>query len=208
MYIEVQHLVVSLNKQLILHDLNLSIEKGTCLGIVGTNGSGKSVLLKAICGFVPLQEGKILVNDEEIIAGEKFIQNAGVVIEQPDFVTFLSARENLKILADIQKQIDDKKIEDTLKQVGLKEAMDKKYKEFSLGMEQRLRIAQAIMEDPDILILDEPFNGLDKIGVAEMIEVLEQKKKSGKTIFLTSHDERHIAALCDEVWEIDGGTFV
>ncbi|NLM68026.1 MAG: ATP-binding cassette domain-containing protein, partial [Enterococcus sp.] len=204
-FIIIQNLQVELNKQVILEDINLMIEKNSCVGIIGHNGSGKSMLLKAICGFVPVITGTIIIANKKVVNGETFIQDAGIIIEQPEWIPSLTAKENLELLANIQKKIEDKQIDFILEKTGLGDANDKKVRHFSLGMKQRLRIAQALMEDPEILILDEPFNGLDKKGVSEITDLLIQQKKIGKTILLTSHDERTIDELCDRVIEIEKG---
>ncbi|MBM7708555.1 ABC transporter ATP-binding protein [Enterococcus lemanii] len=204
-FIIIQNLQVELNKQVILEDINLMIEKNSCVGIIGHNGSGKSMLLKAICGFVPVITGTIIIANKKVVNGETFIQDAGIIIEQPEWIPSLTAKENLELLANIQKKIEDKQIDFILEKTGLGDASDKKVRHFSLGMKQRLRIAQALMEDPEILILDEPFNGLDKKGVREITDLLIQQKKIGKTILLTSHDERTIDELCDRVIEIEKG---
>lgn len=176
-FIIIQNLQVELNKQVILEDINLMIEKNSCVGIIGHNGSGKSMLLKAICGFVPVITGTIIIANKKVVNWETFIQDAGIIIEQPEWIPSLTAKENLELLANIQKKIEDKQIDFILEKTGLGDASDKKVRHFSLGMKQRLRIAQALMEDPEILILDEPFNGLDKKGVREITDLLIQQKK-------------------------------
>jgi ABC-2 type transport system ATP-binding protein len=163
------------------------------------------VLLKAICGFVKITDGEILVENERIIPGKSFIKEAGIIIEQPQMIPYLTGLQNLELLANIEKKISSEEINDALKKVELFEARNKKVKTYSLGMNQRLRIAQAIMENPAILILDEPFNGLDKSGVAKMMEVIKDMKEQGKTILLTSHNQEHIDLLCNKVYQIEGG---
>lgn len=201
----VKQLSVSFKNQSVLSGINLEIEQGTCMGFIGHNGSGKTVLLKTICGFLPYNEGTIFVNDNKIVAGKEFIHNAGILIEQPNMIPYLTGKENLLLLASIERKISQEKILDCLDLVGLTNAINKKVKSYSLGMKQRLRIAQAIMENPNILILDEPFNGLDKNGVSEMLSLFSKFKKMGKTILLTSHDDRQINFLCDKVYELEGG---
>ena len=167
-YIEVENVSKSFKKRYVLKNVSFSLEKGKCYGFIGNNGSGKSMLLKSICGYIDIDSGVITVNGKRIVGGKKFIDNAGVLIESPQWLGGLTGFQNLKALADIQKLIDDKDILETLTLVGLIAEKDKKVRKYSLGMKQRLRIAQAIMENPTILILDEPFNGLDKGGVKEM----------------------------------------
>ncbi|MDR2572186.1 MAG: ATP-binding cassette domain-containing protein [Oscillospiraceae bacterium] len=207
-YIEVKNVNKSFKNKYVLTEISLSLDKGRCYGFVGHNGCGKSMLMKAICGYIETDCGIITVNGKQIIGGKKFIENAGVLIEAPQWMGLLTGYQNLKILADIQKIIGDAELLEALALVGLKEEKDKKVRKYSLGMKQRLRIAQAIMEDPEILVLDEPFNGLDKDGVKEMQDLMKLYKKRNKTILLCSHDERQIEYLCDVVYEISEGRLV
>ena len=132
-------------------------------------------------------------------------KEAGVIIEQADFIPYLSGVENLQLLANIQKKIPLTEVEYYLEKVGLGQTGKKKYKHYSLGMKQRLRIAQSIMEDPQVLILDEPFNGLDKEGVADILKLLIEAKSAGKTMIVTSHDQGHIDQLADKIYELESG---
>lgn len=166
------------------------------------------MLLKAVSGFTKIDSGEIWVDGKQIVFGKEYIKNTGIILEQPPFITYLTGLENLLILANIQKKITKEDVIQTLKKVGLSEAQNKKVRNYSLGMKQRLRIAQAIMENPQILILDEPFNGLDKESVKEIQELLIEYKNKGTTILLTSHDERHIDYLCDQVYELERGELV
>lgn len=208
MYIEMKGITVVFKKQQVLTSLDLSIKKGECVGIIGHNGSGKSVLLKVLCGFLVPSQGQILVNEREVVPGKEFIRNAGIIIEQGEMIGYLSGLQNLTYLADIYRKISKDELVTSLKIVDLYQDKDKKVKHYSLGMKQRLRIAQAIMEDPEILILDEPLNGLDKAGVKKILELLKELKSQGKTIILTSHDERQINYLCERVYQLEGGVFI
>jgi ABC-2 type transport system ATP-binding protein len=206
--IEITNVNKKVKDQVILKNISISIKKGVCVGFVGHNGSGKTMLLKAICGFTKMDDGEIHVDDKQITFGKKYISNAGIIIEQPPFINYLTGMDNLLVLANIQKKINKQEVMLTLEKVGLLEAKDKKVKAYSLGMKQRLRIAQAIMENPHILVLDEPFNGLDKKSVAEIQELLLECKNKGVTILLTSHDDRQIEYLCDQVYTLDGGEII
>lgn len=206
--IQIQNVNKSIKNTQILKDISISIEEQSCVGFVGHNGSGKTMLLKAICGFTNINSGKIIVKDSPIEFGNKYIKDAGIIIEHPPFIHYISAWDNLKVLANINNKIDDETILQTLEKVGLLQDKYKKVKSFSLGMKQKLRIAQAIMEKPKILVLDEPFNGLDRASVQNVQEILLEFKKSGTTILLTSHDERHIEALCDIVYQMEGGELI
>lgn len=203
--IEIINVAKTMKKNIILKNISMSINKGSCVGFIGHNGSGKTMLLKSICGFTKIDLGEILIDNEKIVFGKNYIKNAGIIIEQPTFINHLAAVDNLIILANIQKIINKEDILKTLEKVGLLHAKDKKVKEYSLGMKQRLRIAQAIMENPQILILDEPFNGLDKDSIIEIQNIILEYKNRGVTIILTSHDDRQIEFLCDKVYEFNGG---
>lgn len=207
-FIEINNVSKSFKNQQVLKDISLTLSRGKCYGIIGNNGSGKSMLLKSICGFIKIDTGRIFVDSKEIIGGKQFVENAGVLIESPEWMSNFTGYENLKVLAEIQNIIGDEEINEAIQLVGLTDAKNKKVKKYSLGMKQRLRIAQAIMENPEFLILDEPLNGLDKAGVIEMQDLLARYKEKGKTIILTSHDERHIDFLCDYVYELSGGELV
>lgn len=193
----------SFGREMVLSDVNLTIRPGETCGIVGNNGSGKTVLMKCICGFMRPDKGQILVNGSRIGADLDFPEGIGVIIETPGFLPALSGYKNLKILADLKAMIGKKEILETLSRVGLDPKMKKPVAKYSLGMRQRLGIAQAIMEDPDVLILDEPFNGLDKAGSADMRRLVKELKSQGKAILLASHNPKDIEELCDVVHEME-----
>ena len=188
--IVVEHVYKSFGKEHVLVDVNLEIPPGKIYGVVGNNGSGKTVLMKCICGFMHPDKGQIHVGGSRVGKECDFPDKLGVIIETPGFLPALSGYKNLKILADLKGRIGNPK-------------MKKPVSKYSLGMRQRLGIAQAIMENPDVLILDEPFNGLDKAGVAEMRQLLLSLKESGKAIMLASHNAQDIEMLCDYVHEME-----
>jgi len=206
--ISVENVQKKINGNNILQDISLKLSTGKCYGFIGNNGSGKSMLLKCICGFIRPDSGTIFVQGKRIIGGKNFIENAGVLIETPEWMNNLTGLMNLQILAEIRGVISDREIIEAIEKVGLSEVKDKKVKKYSLGMKQRLRIAQAIMENPEILVLDEPFNGLDRAGIIEIQQLLNGYKEKGKSILLTSHDERQIDFLCDEVFELSEGKII
>ncbi|MGN0389979.1 MAG: ABC transporter ATP-binding protein [Wujia sp.] len=201
--IVVEHVYKSFGKEHVLRDVTFSIPPGKIYGVVGNNGSGKTVLMKCICGFMHADRGKIVVNGKQVGRECDFPKELGVIIETPGFLPYLSGYRNLKILADLKAQIGKAEIRDTLLKVGLNPDMKKPVAKYSLGMRQRLGIAQAIMEDPKVLILDEPFNGLDKAGVAEMRTLLLSLKEKGKAILLASHNAQDIEMLCDDVHDME-----
>ena len=206
--IEISHVSKSFQTYRALDDVSLDIEKGKIYGIIGRNGSGKTVLFKCICGFLKTDSGEIKV-DGKIIGKEiEAPQNAGIIIENPGFLSAYSCYQNLKFLADINKKIGKQEIRDVLEKVGLDPTIKKPVGKYSLGMRQRLGIAQAIMENPSLLILDEPMNGLDYQGVKDVRKILLDLKEEGKTILLASHNREDIAFLCDETVHIDHGKLV
>lgn len=204
-YIEIEHVTKKFKEDTVLHDINISMEQGRVYGFSGNNGSGKTVLMKCICGFLPVTEGTIRVNGKAIGREIDFPENVGVIIETPGFLTNLSGMRNLEILAALRGKIGRKEIAYAIRKAGLEPSLRKSVSKYSLGMRQRLGIAQAIMEDPEFLILDEPFNGLDKHGVADIRKLLLELKGQGKTIIFASHNSEDIRILCDKVYEMDGG---
>lgn len=203
--IQVENVTKKFKKQLVLDHVDLQVEKGTVCGLVGANGSGKTVLLKVICGFMLPDEGEIRVKGKKIGKDIDFPEDTGVLIETPYFSPFSSGYQNLKNLAGIQKKIGSDQIRQAMEVVGLDPADKKWVSKYSLGMRQRLGIAQALMEDQELLILDEPMNGLDKQGVADVRALILSMKAQGKTILMSSHYPQDMECLCDTVYEVDGG---
>lgn len=203
--IEVQNVVKRFRDQVVLKNVSISFEKGQIHGIVGRNGSGKTVLFKCICGLMHPEEGVTLVNGKRVGRDVDMPEDIGAIIEAPGFLPNYSGYKNLRFLANIRRKIGKEEILNVLKTVGLDPESRKHVGKYSLGMRQRLGIAQAIMEDPEILILDEPMNGLDNAGVQDIRALLLELKAQGKTILLASHNHEDIAALCDTVHEMDGG---
>ncbi|TYQ16691.1 UNVERIFIED_CONTAM: ABC-2 type transport system ATP-binding protein [Acetivibrio alkalicellulosi] len=187
-----------------LNNVSIDFEKGKIHGIIGRNGSGKTVLFKCICGFMSLTSGEITVREKKVNLN-KMLDNVGIIINEPGFLPSMSGFKNLKLLAMVHRKINDEQIRNTIKMVGLDPASKKHVGKYSMGMRQRLGIAQAIMEQPDILILDEPMNGLDKHGVEDMRNLFLKLKNDGVTILLASHNSEDIKLLCDTVCEMDGG---
>lgn len=203
--IEIKHAAKRFKDKSIFENVNLDIEQGKAYGFIGHNGCGKSVLFKCICGFSLLSEGTITVGGEVIGKDSDFIKDAGVVIEHPEFINDLSGFKNLRIIADIQKKIGDEDICSIMDKFDLLDDKDKKVGKYSLGMKQKLRLAQALMESPSILILDEPTGGLDKSSVENLRRILKEFVNNGGTMLLTSHHQQDIEELCDEVYEFDSG---
>ena len=203
--IEVKNVGLILQKNEILKDISVHFERGKIHGLIGRNGSGKTMLMKCICGFVKPTAGEILVDGKRIGKDCDFPQNAGIIIETPGFIPYYSGYKNLKLLADLRGKISREDIRKTMEKVGLNPDLKRHVRKYSLGMRQRLGLAQAIMENPDLLVLDEPMNGLDKDGVSDMREYLLDLKSQGKTILIASHSAEDIDILCDTVCEMDKG---
>lgn len=201
--ISAMHIYKSFGKETVLRDVSLTVKRGEIAGLVGNNGSGKTVLMKCICGFLRPERGEITVCGKRIGKDCDFPESLGLIIETPGFLPSMSGYRNLRTLAALRGKIGKAEILDTLRRVGLYDARRKSVGKYSLGMRQRLGIAQAIMENPDVLILDEPFNGLDAATVAEMRTLLLDLKAQGKTILLASHNAEDIRTLCDFVHEME-----
>ncbi len=206
--IEIKNMSKSFKRNKVLNDINISIEKGSVCGFVGLNGSGKTLLMKVIAGFLKPDCGTVLVQGKEVGKEVDFPEDIGVIIETPSFMPYISGYKNLYDLYSIKGIPDKEKIRKTMQLVGL-DPDDKKFVfKYSLGMRQRLGIAQAIMEEQSLLILDEPMNGLDKKGVEEMRTLFLRLKEAGRTIVIASHNQADIDYLCDKVYELDNGNII
>lgn len=203
--IQINKLNLTLGKTDILKDITVSFEDGQIHGLIGRNGSGKTMLMKCICGFIKVTSGEVIVDGQKIGKDVDFPKDMGIIIETPGFIPYYSGYKNLKLLAGLKGEITKEQIKDTMVKVGLDPNLKRHVRKYSLGMRQRLGLAQAIMENPKLLVLDEPFNGLDKDGVKEMREYLLSYKKQGKTILICSHSSEDISILCDTVHEMDKG---
>ncbi|WP_409369303.1 ABC transporter ATP-binding protein [Lysinibacillus sp. 38-6] len=201
--VEAKNISKTFKKQLVFHSVSFSLEKGKAYGFIGHNGCGKSILFKIVIGFLSADSGEIKVFGQTLGKEVDFPQNTGIVIETPHFLDDYTGFQNLRYLAAIQNKINDAIIKSTLERVGLDPNNRQPVKKYSLGMKQKLGIAQAIMEDPALLILDEPFNGLDKKSVQVIQTLLLELKNNGVTILLTSHMQKDIELLCDEVFEFN-----
>ena len=204
-YVRMDRVTKKFGSEVVLKETTMAMSRGKVYGIVGNNGSGKTVLMKCICGFLPVTSGSICVGEKYIGKDTDFPESLGLIIETPGFLTEYTGKKNLEIIVDLNRKISAGEIRRVLQRVGLDPDLKKPVAKYSLGMRQRLGIAQAIMEDPDFLILDEPFNGLDKRGVVDIRSILLDLKRRGKTILLASHNSGDINLLCDEVYEIDAG---
>lgn len=206
--IVIEKLTKRYGEALIFEQVDLTLHPGTIAGLVGENGCGKTTLMRCICGFTRPSEGRVTVLGKVIGKDVDFAPSTGIIIESSGFLNHYSARQNLALLADISGKADTQRIDAVIRLVGLDPASKKHAGKYSLGMTQRLAIAQAIMEDPEILILDEPFNGLDKQGQADIHALLQSLKAEGKTILLASHSAADIEKACDAVYTFSRGKVV
>lgn len=205
MKLEIKNLSKKFKDVYVLKDINLTFESGKIYGFTGRNGSGKSVLLKIICGFYTPSTGEVLLNNYNYILNNDFPKSTRCLIEKPNFLPDLTGYENLKLLASIENKIGDKEIMDTIEKLNLKEEINKKYSKYSLGTKQKLGIAQVLMEDPELIVLDEPLNGIENDTAKEVRKILNEEKKKDKIIIVASHIKEDIDTLADVVYNIDNG---
>lgn len=206
MKIEVTNVSKEFNGISVLESINIKFEEGKIYGLIGKNGSGKSVFLKMLCEFYKPTTGEIKINGKNIIKEGVFAPDTHALIENPSFLPDLTGYENLELLSKIQKKIGKKEIEETLKRVNLYYEKDKKYSSYSLGMKQKLGLAQVLMEDPKILIFDEPFRGIEEETVVKIRKILLELKTNGKIIIIASHDKEDIEKLADIVYKFENNT--
>ncbi|MGY3835913.1 ABC transporter ATP-binding protein [Bacillus atrophaeus] len=192
-YIECKHMVKKLKGNNVLNDISFSIKENEFVVLRGHNGSGKTMILRAIAGLLTLTKGEVSVNGLVIGRDTDFSEHTGLLIEYPSFIPVYSGLQNLKFLASIKKKVSDEEIKEVIIKVGLDPEDKRKVKRYSLGMKQRLGIAQAIMEKPKLLLLDEPTNALDKKGINLILDILKSEKENGTTIVVASHDD----TLCE-----------
>jgi ABC-2 type transport system ATP-binding protein len=206
MKIEVKNLKKSFKNDVVLENVNMELTGGHIYGFIGRNGSGKSVFLKMLCGFYDLTDGEILFDGVNVIKERLYPPSTRALIEKPNFLPDLTGYENLKLLSEIQNKIGKKEIEESLEIVNLYQEKDKKYNKYSLGMKQKLGIAQVIMENPDVMIFDEPFNGIETSTVEKLRKQILNFKKDGKLIIISSHIKDDIEQLADEIYEFSDCT--
>jgi ABC-2 type transport system ATP-binding protein len=205
-YVEVKNLSKDMKGHTVLKDINLQLDKGKIYGFRGKNGSGKTMLLRSISGLIKPTKGEVVVGGEKL--QNSFPESIGLLIEYPGFLTSYTGFQNLKLLASIQKKISDEEIKKWIESVGLDPADKRKVRKYSLGMKQRLGIAQALMENPDLIVLDEPTNALDRDAVEMVRNLLLKLRDENKLIIIASHDHEELSLLCDEIFTIDGGKIV
>lgn len=208
MYIKIENVNKSIKKAVILKDINLSFDGGKVYGLKGKNGSGKTMLMRAICGLITPDSGTIDINGKILGKDISFPESIGVLIENPAFISNYTGFKNLKVLSSIQGKIGDEDIRKALEEIGLDPDDKRTFKKYSLGMKQKLGIAAAIMEKPDIVILDEPINALDEASVENVRSILAKQKERGAIIIIACHDKSELEELSDEIIEISDGKIV
>ena len=203
--INVENICLTLKNRDILTSVSITMEPGNIYGLVGNNGSGKTMLMKVICGLVKPTSGTVTCDGIIIGKDRDYLPDAGIISETPGFISYYSGFKNLKFLAGIRGKIGNEEIRKAMEDVGLDPKLRLPVRKYSLGMRQRLGIAQAIMENPRYLVFDEPMNGLDKNGIAQARKLLLDRKAAGATIILSSHNREDIDILCDHVYEMEQG---
>lgn len=205
MYLEVEEINKKIGVDDVLNEISLSMEKGKIYGLQGKNGCGKSMLMRVICGLVLPTSGRIMIDGEELRKELSFPESVGVFIEKPGFLDAYTGFQNLSMLASIKKQIGGREIKETLKRVGLEEVMHKKYRKYSLGMKQKLGIAAVIMEQPDIVILDEPANALDEKSEQRLWQIVQEEKERGALVIISCHTSEVLEEVSDEIFKMNQG---
>lgn len=207
MKICMEHVTKKIQGVLVLDDVSLNMESGRIYGLFGRNGSGKTMLMRALCGLIRPDEGRIRIDGKEQGKDFSYPAELGMLIENPSFLPEFTGYENLKMLASIRKKIGGREIRETLLRVGLDPEDSRKVRKYSLGMRQRLGIACAVMERPELLVLDEPFNGLDVDGYERMQEIIREEKSRGSLILLACHDRGEMESLSDVIYQVEQGRF-
>lgn len=205
MKLTANHLAKTIKEKTILSDINLTLESGVVYGFVGRNGSGKTMLFRALSGLMKPDAGEVRYGEQVLHRDFSVLPGLGMVLENVGLYPELTGYKNLELLSRINKKIGEEEIRDAIRRVGLDPADKRPYRKYSLGMKQRIVIAQAIMEKPDVLMLDEPTNSLDEGGVEEIRKIVKQEKERGAIVLLSSHNREDISLLADEVYQMEGG---
>lgn len=208
MYLEIKDLRKEIGADCVLQNINISMEKGRIYGLQGKNGCGKSMLMRVICGLVIPTEGQVIINGEILGKDISFPRSLGMMIEKPGFLDSYSGYQNLKMLASIKNEVGEEEILNALQRVGLEEDIHKKYRKYSLGMKQKLGIAAAIFEKPDIVILDEPANALDEKSEQRLWNIIKEEKERGALVIISCHTSEILEKLSDEIFRMDRGKII
>ena len=206
--LRVENVTKKFGKKIVLDQISMWLDRGEVVGLVGHNGSGKTMLLRTIIGSLKLDQGEVYLEDQAVVFNQPLPVDVGVIIENPEFIPHFTGLENLKYLADINHHYHEERVLELLRSIDLYQHKDEKVKNYSLGMRQKLAIVQALMEDQDLILLDEPTNGLDKDAVQVFIEITRQIKANNKGLLIASHDQQMIDQLADHIYEISNGQMV
>lgn len=208
MHIDIQHFTKRIDGTVVLDDISLQMESGKIYGFQGKNGSGKSMLMRAICGLIHPTEGSIKIDEKIMGTDISFPESAGILIENPGFISSYSGLQNLKLIASIKRQVKEEYIKELMERFHLDPADRKAYRKYSLGMKQKLGIIAAIMEMPELIILDEPMNGLDEESIEILKDMILELKEKGKLIILSCHDSEELLYLADEIFNLKNGKLI
>ena len=208
MHIDIQHFTKRIDGTVVLDDISLQMESGKIYGFQGKNGSGKSMLMRAICGLIHPTEGSIKIDEKLMGTDISFPESAGILIENPGFISSYSGLQNLKLMASIKRQVKEEYIKELMERFHLDPADKKAYRKYSLGMKQKLGIIAAIMEMPELIILDEPMNGLDEESIEILKDMILELKEKGKLIILSCHDSEELLYLADEIFNLKNGKLI
>lgn len=208
MHIDIQHFTKRIDRTVVLDDISLQMESGKIYGFQGKNGSGKSMLMRAICGLIHPTEGSIKIDEKLMGTDISFPESAGILIENPGFISSYSGLQNLKLIASIKRQVKEEYIKELMERFHLDPADKKAYRKYSLGMKQKLGIIAAIMETPELIILDEPMNGLDEESIEILKDMILELKEKGKLIILSCHDSEELLYLADEIFNLKNGKLI
>lgn len=202
--IELNNISKNIKGESILKNINLKLYEGKVYGFQGRNGSGKTMLFRAITGLIGVDSGSVIVNGLKL-NNYYFAKDVGLLLENPGFLPYLSGKKNLQMIASLRNVIDDARIDEILKLVGLYDAKDKAFGKYSLGMKQRLALGQAIMEYPKILVLDEPTNAIDDQGIRVLKDIVKEEKEKSTIVLIASHEKEIIDDLADEIFLMKDG---
>lgn len=208
MHIDIQHFTKRIDGTVVLDDISLQMKSGKIYGFQGKNGSGKSMLMRAICGLIHPTEGSIKIDEKLMGTDISFPESAGILIENPGFISSYSGLQNLKLIASIKRQVKEEYIKELMERFHLDPADKKAYRKYSLGMKQKLGIIAAIMEMPELIILDEPMNGLDEESIEILKDMILELKEKGKLIILSCHDSEELLYLADEIFNLKNGKLI
>lgn len=205
MHIEFNGYTKVLGSNRVIDDVSLTMKSGRVYGFKGQNGSGKTMMMRAVCGLILPTEGSVIIDDKIVGADISFPESVGLLLENPAFVNGYSGFKNLKMIASISKKIDDNQIVSAMEKVGLDPKDKKPYRKYSLGMKQKLGVACAVMEKPDLVILDEPLNALDEDGINRVKDIVREAKEGGALVIITCHDNEELYEMSDEIFILEGG---